>query len=141
MRARLLAAAALSTLVVAGACGGSDSNGTSCGGGTPPDLAGEYTLLSYKVGTARVDGASGTLTLYPATGGVGAYAADLNLVVTEVSDSGTYTLTEKACIKQQSVSGSGTTSGTYTQEGDTVSVTANNTQAGNIFVRWLRVVS
>ena len=139
--ARLAGVAALTAIVVAAACGGSDNSGPSCGSGSPPNLAGNYTLISYKVGGNTVPGASGDLLLYQAAGGAGPYAADLHLLGNEVVDSGTYTLTGSTCIKQESVSGNGTTSGTYTQEGDTVSVTANNTEAGNVFVRWLRVVT
>ena len=139
--AQLAGVAAVAAIVVAAACGGSDSNGPNCGSGSPPNLQGEYTLIIYKVGGNPVPGASGDLTLDAATGGVGLYGADLHLLGNEVVDSGTYTLTGSTCIKQESVSGNGTTSGTYTQEGDTVSVTANNTQAGNVFVRWLRVVT
>ncbi|HTO73338.1 MAG TPA: hypothetical protein VMJ30_05945 [Gemmatimonadales bacterium] len=138
-RARILAAAAVSAFVVGAACGGGDNNGPNCGSGSPPDLSGGYNLLSYKVGTTNVPDASGTLILYPATGGAGPYAADLNLLANEVIDSGTYTLTGSACIKQESVSGNGTTNGTYTIDGDTVSVTGTSTQAGGTIVaRWLR---
>jgi hypothetical protein len=62
----------------------------------------------------------------------------LSILGNDVADSGVYTLTGTECIKQESVDGNGTTSGTYTREADTVTVTGSNAQAGGTVIsRWV----
>jgi hypothetical protein len=124
------------------ACSSSSSNGPSCGNGTPPSLSGSYSLLSYKAAGTVIPGATGSLTLYPATGGTGPYAADLDLLNHTISDSGTYTVTGASCIRQESSEGNGTTSGTFSLEADTLTVTGTNSQAGGaVVVRWIPVIT
>lgn len=137
-RSQLLALAALSAMVVAAACGGSDNNGPDCGSGSPPDLSGEYHLVLYHAGGSDIPGATGQLHLGTPTGGNGNYTADLDLLATEVHDTGVYFLTGTKCIRQESTSGNGTTDGTYTREADTVSVTGTSSQiSGSLISRWV----
>jgi hypothetical protein len=93
---RLSALAVL--LLVLSAC--SDSSGPE---GTPQDLSGTYTIVSFSQGTSGgvilVPGASGTVTL-TAT----AYAFDVVVPPLHIVDNGTYTAVGTA------------TTGTWTQE-------------------------
>lgn len=136
-RLQILGVAGLAAGLILGACSSSNSSGTSCGDGSPPDLSGDYHLALYKVGGNEVS-ATGQLHLGGATSGRGNYVADLVILAQEVADTGVYTLTGTSCIKQESSSGHGTTNGTYTREADTVSVTGTNSQAGGTLVsRWV----
>jgi hypothetical protein len=136
-RPLILSTAGLAAGLVLGACGSSNS-GPSCGDGAPPNLAGRYHLALYHVAGHDIPGATGDLRLYATTSNAGPYGADLSILGHDIADSGVYTLTGTVCIKQESVDGNGTTSGTYTREADTVTVTGSNTQAGGIVIsRWV----
>jgi hypothetical protein len=136
-RLPILVVAGLAAGLILGACS-SSSSGPSCGGGSPPNLAGHYHLALYHVAGNDVPGATGDLRLYAATSNAGPYGADLCILGNDVADSGVYTLTGTECIKQESVDGNGTTSGTYTREADTVTVTGSNAQAGGTVIsRWV----
>jgi hypothetical protein len=109
---------AVSAFAVAGAaawaCNGTPTNGNNCGTGTPPTLAGGYTLQQYTFGTT-------TWSVPQVSGGLGLtasrYADTLTLPGTNgdttTTDSGTYEVIGSECIRLVSLAGQRTVAGTF----------------------------
>ncbi len=99
------------------ACSSSTST-NACGSGTPPSVIGTYALISYTTTAGTVttaDGASGQLRFYS-----GVYGFNVTIPMSAtIVDSGNYSITGSKCMSQASVSGNGSTTGTFTLSGTT----------------------
>ena len=131
-RRNFVALAALAVLPVL-AC--DDSNGVD---GTPQDLSGAYTLVSFSTGTAAgvvpIPGATGTITLTATT-----YNANFDLPgLGQTVDQGTYTATGTPTAgtwtQQSSVVQDLQYTGTYTYNTTTDELTLDSTAQGIRYV-------
>jgi hypothetical protein len=123
-------------LGLAWSCKSTTSN--NCGnGGTPPNLVGNYTLLSYTIGPSTIPAppASGSLRFHVST-----YGVDLSIPTGTgnqvIADSGTYSIVGSSCIQELSVLGNPQFSGSFELHADStfhVSGTAGGQVAASVW--------
>jgi hypothetical protein len=114
----LIVGSALALALLGAACKESTSS-SACGTGTPPSLAGTYTLVSATlagVTFTSAQGASGTLRLHAgASVSSGTYGGEVTYPGAGVqTDSGSFSISGASCISQNSVMGQPQFSGTFT---------------------------
>jgi hypothetical protein len=130
------AVAAAGALAFAAACKSSTST-NACGSGTPPAIAGTYSLESYDIGGTLITAppASGQLRLNANK----TYGVNLTLPAPTgaVADSGTYAIQGASCISQSSVLGQPQFVGTFTLTGTTLTVsgTAGGQAAASVWTK------
>jgi len=111
-------------LLVLPACG--DDGGPA---GTPQDLTGTYSVVSFQQGNIQIPGASGTVTLTATT-----YVFEVEVPPITLTDAGTYTATGTATAgtwTQQSTDGGDfQATGTYAVDPATDRLTIDTTVQG-----------
>ncbi len=124
----VLPALALAGALVYTACS-SSSTESSCGSGTPPSLAGTYSLVSAQFGSSTFNAAqgdSGVLTFTATRYTFSIFApnpAPPPAKLPVLADSGTYTISGAKCISESSASGLPQFTGTFTLSGTTAGST------------------